>query len=266
MQVLVTGASGAIGKPLSEFLVRRGHAIRRLDRIPAVEIGAEVEIGARAGGEGDSDGDGEICADIADHGAVLKACEGIDAIVHLAAIPDDARFEDLVRPNVIGLFNVLDAARRQAVRRVVLASSVQVAWHRDFSERRTARHAEPLNHYALTKVWAEQMGEMYARMFPPMSIIAARIGWMVRDLREAVRMREEAMTRHYVSRRDVSHFLACAIEAPVAGFRTLYAIGPEGREAYDLEAAASAIGYAPQDIFPAGLPFEPPPPPSFSDR
>ena len=74
------------------------------------------------------------------------------------------------------------------------------------------------------------------------------------------------MTRHYVSRRDVSHFLACAIEAPVAGFKTLYAIGPEGREAYDLEAAAAEIGYAPRDIFPAGLPFELPPPPSSSDR
>lgn len=262
MQVLVTGASGAIGKPLCEFLVGRGHAIRQLDRAPGVETGAEIDARARAR----SDGGGEICADIADHGAVLKACEGIDAIVHLAAIPDDARFEDLVRPNVIGLFNVLDAARRQAVRRVVLASSVQVAWHRDSSERRTAQHAEPLNHYALTKVWAEQMGEMYARIFPPLSIIAARIGWMVRDLREALRMREDAMTRHYVSRRDVSHFLACAIEAPVAGFTTLYAIGPEGREAYDLEAAAAEIGYAPRDIFPAGLPFELPPLPSASDR
>jgi uronate dehydrogenase len=239
MRVLVTGAAGAIGKPVCEFLGQRGHTIRRFDRL---------QVG----------GTDDVVADIADTPAVVAACAGMEAIVHLAATPDQAPFLELVSPNVIGLFNVLDAARQQGVGRVVLASSVQVSWSQGPNERRTAAYAAPRNHYALTKLWAEEMGEMYARMFP-ISIVAARIGWMVRDESEALNMRARTMMRNYISRRDVSHFMACAIEAPHTGFSLLYAIGPGGRESYDLDAAREAIGYDPEDHFPAGLPFALPP-------
>ena len=247
MNVLLTGGSGAVGRPVCAFLAARGHTVRRFDRTPN---------GDRPPLAGVQD----VCADITDHPAVLRACTGIEAIVHLAATPDDAPFPELVPPNVLGVFNVLDAARQQAVPRVVLASSVQVAWHRDSDGPRTAAHVAPTNHYALTKVWAEQMGEMYART-TAMSIVAARIGWMVRNPREALRMRELGMERHYVSPRDVGHFIGCAIEAPLSGLTVLYAIGPAGRHAYDLETPGRLIGYAPQDHFPEGLPFEVPPPP-----
>jgi uronate dehydrogenase len=239
MRVLVTGAAGAIGKPVCELLAQRGHLIRRLDRVP-------------------SGGDDQVLADIADTSAVLRACAEMDAVVHLAATPDQAPFLELVPPNVIGLFNVLDAARQQGVRRVVLASSVQVSWSQGPNERRTAVHTAPSNHYALTKLWAEQMGEMYVRMFA-MTIVAARIGWMVRNEGEAIHMRERSMMRNYVSRRDIADFMACAIEARDVHFCVLYAIGPGGRDSYDLEAAREAIGYDPQDHFPAGLPFALPP-------
>jgi nucleoside-diphosphate-sugar epimerase len=243
MNLLVTGASGAIGKAVCQALARRGHAVRRFDRTPS------------AGGHGDAQAPvDEVCADIADHGAVLGACAGVEAIVHLAATPDDAPFPELLAPNVVGLFNVLDAAKQAGVRRVVLASSVQVSWHREGEPRRAASDVIPANHYALTKAWAEQMGEMYARTLP-MTVIAARIGWMVRDLRGALHMRKAGMARHYISRADISHFMACAIEAPVTGFKTLFAVGPDGRAAYDLDTAAAAIGYDPQDHFPVGLPF-----------
>lgn len=234
MRVLVTGAAGTIGKPVCEALGQRGHTIRRFDRLPS--------------------GAGEIIGDIADGALVLEACRDMDAVVHLAAMPDDAPFFELVPPNVIGLFNILDAARRCGVKRVVLASSVQVCWSHGPHEPRSGAQAEPHNHYALTKLWAEEMGAMYARI-SPLSIIAARIGWMVRDLREALEIRRKAMTRNYISRRDVAHFMACALEATEGGFQALYAVGPEGQGSYDLDTPRQRIGFAPQDHFPAGLPF-----------
>ncbi len=235
MRVLVTGAEGAIGIPVCAHLTQRGHEVRAFDRV--------------AGGAS------SVTADIADTAAVHAACTGIDAIVHLAATPDDAPFLELVSPNVIGLYNVLDAARKRGVKRVVLASSVQVGWSEAGRGPRTAETASPRNHYALTKLWAEQMAEMYARELG-LSIIAARIGWMVRDLREATQIREREMTQHYISRRDTACFIERALVTPDLSFAVLYAIGPDGRAAYDLETPRALLGYEPQDHFPAGLPFE----------
>jgi uronate dehydrogenase len=238
MRVLVTGAAGAIGRPVCEFLRERGHQVRRFDRV--------------------SSGGDEVIADIANTAAVLEASAGMDAIVHLAATPDVAPFLELVSPNVIGPFNVLDAARQHGIGRVVLASSVQVSWSSSPEERRTAAHTAPRNHYALTKLWAEEMGQLYHSMHR-VSIVAARIGWMVRNEVEALSMRERRMTRNYISRRDVAHFMACAIEAPNVEFNVLYAIGPGGEQAYDLDSPRAVIGYRPQDHFPDGLPFSLPP-------
>ena len=71
-----------------------------------------------------------VIADVADAAAVQAAMRGVDAVVHLAAQPHERPFPELVGPNVIGLYNVMDAAREQAVKRVVLASSMMVVWRR----------------------------------------------------------------------------------------------------------------------------------------
>jgi nucleoside-diphosphate-sugar epimerase len=139
-----------------------------------------------------------------------------------------------------------------------LASSVQVAWSSGPEQKRDATHAAPRNHYALAKLWTEQMAEMYCRLHH-MSIIAVRIGWMVRTVAEAAHMRARSMMRNYISRRDISHFMACALEAPNLEYNLFYAVGPGGADSYDLDSPRRAIGYEPQDHFPNGLPFELPP-------
>jgi nucleoside-diphosphate-sugar epimerase len=136
-----------------------------------------------------------------------------------------------------------------------------VSWSHGPHETRTGRDSAPQNHYALTKLWAEQMGEMYARNFST-SVIAARIGWMVRSEAEGLAMRARTMMRNYISRRDIAHFMASAIETTEPRFGVFYAIGPDGRDCYDIEAPRSAIGFEPLDHFPAGLPFALPEEPS----
>lgn len=187
---------------------------------------------------------------------VRQAMHGMDAVIHLAANPYDAPFPELIGPNVLGLYHVLDAARSEGVRRVVLASSVQVVGTR--SERRvTAEQRAPSNHYALTKVLAEEMGAMYSQRFQ-LDVIAARIGWMVRDEREARRMGELKAFHIYVSRADIARFFSLAVHAEFSGFAVLWALGKDGRERFDLEPAQRAIGYEPQESWPEGLAFSPP--------
>lgn len=242
MNVLVTGSSGAIGRPVCEELTRQGDFVRGFDREQA-EGPQEMFLG-----------------DIANADHVRQAMRGVDAVIHLAANPYDAPFPELIAPNVLGLYNVLDAARAEGVRRVVLASSVQVVGTRT-DRRLSAEQRSPSNHYAITKLLAEEMGAMYAQRFA-MDIIAARIGWMVRDPREARRMAELRLFHIYVSRADIARFFWLSIHSEFTGFAVLWAMGEGGRDRFDLEPARRTIGYEPQESWPQGLPFPIPSAPS----
>jgi nucleoside-diphosphate-sugar epimerase len=118
--------------------------------------------------------------DVTDAASVRAAISGCDTVIHLAAERDDAPFlEVLLEPNVVGLFTVMNAAREAAVRRVVLASSVQVVgrWPRDGGPAIAVDETNPGNHYALTKHWAEDLGAMYARHFGLGVLACASAGW-----------------------------------------------------------------------------------------
>lgn len=237
LRVLVTGSAGAIGRPVCAELMARGDTVRAFDRTPSPHA-HEVVVG-----------------DLADARAVHDAVSGVDAVLHLGAFPNDAPFPELVGPNVLGLFHVLDAARSAGVSRVVLASSLQVGGKSE-QQLSPAAHA-PGNHYALTKLWAEDMGEMYARRFG-LEVVAARFGWMVRNAREAARMDEVRAFHIYLSRHDVADFCHRALHVPFSGFATVYVLGKGSRERYDLEPAERLFGWTPRDAWPDGAPYDVP--------
>lgn len=241
-RVLVTGSAGAIGQPVCAELLQRGHLVRGLDRriTPGVDDAAVV--------------------DLVDREAVRAAARGVDCIVHLAAHPDDADFALLEGPNVRGLFNVLDAARQEGVRRVILASSIQALgtwWDTSRAVPAGPRDGLPANHYALTKVWAEHMGEMYARCYG-LSVLAVRVAFMVRNPSEALRLVQKKVQDTYLSRGDVGRFFALAVEAPASEFAVVYAVGAGGERLFDMEPARRLLGFEARDRWPDGLGFEPP--------
>jgi uronate dehydrogenase len=235
--VLVTGSAGTVGRPLCEEVARRGHALRALDRAPTPDVADAV------------------VADVADAAAVHAAMRGVDAVVHLAAQPHERPFPELIAPNVVGLYNVMDAAREQAVKRVVLASSMMVVsgWM-DPARPAGVDDRRPNNHYALTKVWAEQMGELYARRFG-LSVIAVRLGWMVRNPAEARHMQELKIFDCYVSRADGARALAAAVEAEGIKFEIVYAASRGGERVFDMEPSRRLLGFEAEQRWPEGLPF-----------
>jgi uronate dehydrogenase len=244
-RVLVTGSTGAIGQPVCEHLLARGHYVRGLARRPTPGLEDYVE------------------GDLSDRDKVRQAVEGMDTVLHLGAYPNDADFMDvLLEPNVIGLYHICDAAREFGVKRLMLASTLQTVTGHSYPEGRTIRVEDgpkPVNHYALTKVWAEVIGDMYARVHN-ISVINARIGWLPRNPKEAEGLMNSRIGRDvFFSHRDAQRFHERCVESeqPAPGEAvTVFAISkPKYQHRLDLDPARRILGYEPQDTWPAGLPF-----------
>jgi nucleoside-diphosphate-sugar epimerase len=244
VRVLVTGSTGAIGQPLIRHLQERGHVVRGFARRPTPGLEDYVE------------------ADLTDRDAVRRAVERMESVVHLGAYPNAADFMSvLLEPNVIGLYNLLEACAEYKPRRVVLASTVQVTTGHRFRDRpvRIEDGPAPVNHYALTKAWAEVAGDMYARVHD-LSVISVRIGWFPRNTEECRRL---AASEHgpnmFFSHRDSNRFFALCVESgnpPPGKAEVIQAASrPVGIARMDLEPARRVVGYEPEDTWPEGLPF-----------
>lgn len=242
--VLVTGSTGAIGQPLSRHLLGRGHAVRGFARRPTPGL------------------DDAVVGDLSDRDAVRRAVEGVDTVVHLGAYPNPADFIDvLLGPNVIGLYHICEAAVEFGIRRLVLASTVQVITGHPFGDRAVTVEdgPAPTNHYALTKAWAELAGDMYARVHK-LSVISVRIGWLPRNTEEARRLAASPHGRNvFFSHDDSDRFFERCVESPNPAPGTSVVLQATSRPAVrprmDIESAREVIGYVPQNTWPEGLPF-----------
>ena len=241
-QILVTGSAGAVGRIVCRALVERGHRVRGFDRV------------ASPGGE-------SVVGSITDPEALERAMAGCTTVAHLAATPDEADFmTELLPNNIVGVYQVLEAARRASVERVILTSSVQTIGGMRLPKDRSLRLSDgtsPHNAYAVSKLFAENMGHMFV-LRCSMTVIAARLGWMPRGLASLEHMRGRISGQAiYVSHRDAGRFYVAAVEAPVSGYHLMYATSkpPVGAFGPDPEPARLALGYEAVDTYPDGCTF-----------
>ena len=244
-RVLVTGATGAIGRPVVQWLSARGHCVRGFAFDPSPDL------------------EDHVVGDLSDRDAVRRAVEGMEVVIHLGAYPNDADFIDvLLEPNVRGLFHVFDAAREFGVQRFAMASTMQTVTGHQGGDRliRIEDGPAPVNHYALAKVWAEEMGKMYARVHN-MAVINVRIGWLPRNPGEANRVKASSLGPDcFFSHADAQRFFERVVESPnpkpgeaVTVFATSI---PARTERLDLEPARRILGYEPKCVWPDGLNYE----------
>ena len=107
-RVLITGAGGGIGRSLRETLRGVYPVLRLSDRVALAP--------ARDGEEIDS-------TEISDMAAVERMVEGVDGIIHLGGNSGENTWDVILQSNIIGVYNVFEAARRAGVQRVVMATS-----------------------------------------------------------------------------------------------------------------------------------------------
>ena len=165
---LVTGAAGFIGSNLVEVLLRCGQRVVGLDNFATGHQRNLDEI-ARAVPREHEANFRMINGDIRDRGACEEAVEGVDYVLHQAAlgsvprsIADPLTSHDV---NVTGFLNVLDAARRAGVKRFVYAASSSTYGDSPELPKREDRIGAPLSPYAATKLANEIYASVYARTY-----------------------------------------------------------------------------------------------------
>ena len=156
---LVTGGAGFIGSHLVEELVRRGEQVRVLDNLSS---GKRRNLAHIPGVE-------FLEGDIVDPAACARATEGVEYVLHQAAIPSVPRsVKDPVtsnRSNIDGTLNILVAARDAGVKRLVYAGSSSAYGDTPTQPKHEEMPTNPLSPYALQKLVGEQYGQMFTRLY-----------------------------------------------------------------------------------------------------
>jgi nucleoside-diphosphate-sugar epimerase len=156
---LVTGGAGFIGSHLSEELIRRGERVRVVDSLVTGKKQNLAHLPAVEFLEGD----------LADADVAHRAVQGVDYVLHQAAIPSVPRsVQDPItsnRANIDASLNVLVAARDAGVKRVVYAGSSSAYGNTPTLPKVETMPTAPLSPYALQKLVAEQYCQMFTALY-----------------------------------------------------------------------------------------------------
>jgi len=230
--ILVTGAAGTVGRTVVAALRATAHAVRAFDRTPLPDDPAAH------------------CGDLADRAAVERAVAGVHTVVHLGGCPRmEAEFmRDLLRPNVEGLWHMLDAARLAGVKRFIFASSCNVAFGAtDLSQLKTDT-LHVLNPYGATKAFGELLGRWFHDQYG-LEFLAVRIGYF-RGIYEDAGLREGWLRRIWLGPRDCARFFQLAVDAKPFGYGIVYACSRTAENYLDLGSARELLGYEPEETVP----------------
>ena len=241
--VLVTGLSGLIGSAVRTHLDPGQYELRSLSRRAV-------------------DGVPSHRADIGDLDAIQPAFAGVDTVVHLAAAVGSPSFETLLRANVVGTYNVFEAARRAGVSRVIFASSGAVVsgWERtepylaltqgryeglrDWPMMTHETPLRPSGLYGASKAWGEALARQYSDAHG-LSVICLRIG----RVRAEDRPREPREFSVWLSRRDVARMIERCLAAPATLRFDVFFVTSRNRWSYrDIDHARAVVGFEPVDV------------------
>jgi uronate dehydrogenase len=200
---------------------------------PSIRLSDIVEIATERAEE-------FVQADLADLAACERLCAGVDGVIHLGASSVEDRWEPVLSNNIVGCYNLFEAARRQGVPRIVFATTNHVVGF--YRRQRTIDHTampRPDSRYGVSKAFGEALGRMYADKYG-LRVFNIRIGNVA--LRPADRRRLSI----WISPRDLVQLMRIGLEHPEIHFEVVYGVSDNARAWYD-NGNAFRLGYAPVD-------------------
>jgi uronate dehydrogenase len=223
-RVLVTGAAGGIGSRLRGLLEGVYPHIRLSDLAPPADLAADETF---------------VAADLADMRQVERAVAGVEGIVHLGGFSVEGPWETILQANIVGCYNLFEAARRNGVERVVFASSNHVVGFYPRQRRIGIDSAvRPDSRYGASKAFGEALAALYAFKHG-LRVTCIRIG-NVGDL-PADRRRLSI----WLAPADLVQLIRIGLEHPDIRHEIFYGISDNARGWWD-NAAAFRFGYRPQ--------------------
>ena len=242
--ILITGGAGLVGSVLTKGLKDKFN-------ISILDIKKVDGVDSHTG-------------DISNIESIMPAFKGIDTVVHLAG---DRRvhgdWDSILNNNIIGLYNIYEAARLSGVKRVVFASSQHAtggfydvepySFINDGKYEKLPTDYKPLDEtcrirpdsfYGASKSFGESMSSYYSD-FHNISTINIRIGWVISDDDPTF---SPASLNLWLSHRDIVQIIDLSINAPEEiKYDTFYATSDNYWKIWSIEKAKKILGYKPFD-------------------
>ncbi len=221
--VLITGAAGGVGRRLRKLMKGLYPELRISDIVTPADLGADEKF---------------IAAGLADMAAVEKIVDGIEGIVHLGGVSVEAPWEPILQANIIGLYNLFEAARKKGVKRIVFASSNHAVGF--YPRQRKIGVDEPVrpdSRYGVSKAFGEALGAMYAYKHG-LRVTSLRIGNV--DDRPVDKRRLSI----WLKPEDLVQLIRIGLEHPDIRYEVMYGCSDNEGSWWDNE-PAFRLGYRP---------------------
>ena len=244
MNILITGAAGSMGRSLVAGLPGLGHRVRGFDRVempngPVRDDGTVLDVDVDL----DAAGLDHVIGDLADGPALERAMDGVDVVVHLAAIPTETGFATAMDSHVTGTWWVLEAMCRTGVPRIVLGSSNHVVgFHGRTDSLEVDARLRPDTFYGVAKAASEVLSSFYVDRHG-LSAVVLRIGSFL----DRPRSRRHLST--WLSPGDAARLVDAAATADLVtlqNYAVVWGISNNSRGWWNL-GPGHEIGYHPRD-------------------
>jgi uronate dehydrogenase len=224
MHILITGAAGDVGARLRNLFKGVYPQIRVSDIRKPADLGAGEEF---------------VAADLADYGQVEKITSGIDGIVHLGGYSVEGPWETIHKSNIVGCYNLFEAAYRAGVKRVVFASSNHaVGFYPREQKIGVNVTVRPDSRYGVSKAFGEALGALYADKHG-LRVTCIRIG-NVND-----KPLDKRRLSIWIKPEDLAQLIRIGLEHPDIRFEIFYGASDNEAAWWD-NSNAHRFGYRPQ--------------------
>lgn len=224
-RLLLTGAAGALGRMLRPRMKRYCETLRLSDLAAMDPAGEGEEV---------------VVAPLEDEAAMYALLEGVDAVLHFGGVSIEKPFSTVLPANIVGAYNLYEAARRRGTKRIVFASSNHVTGFYSQGETIPAHVVpRPDSYYGLSKAFGENLAQFYFDRHG-LETVSLRIGSCVPE------PTDRRQLSSWISHDDLERLLVAALTAPVVGHSIVYGVSDNRTSWWD-NAQGRHIGYRPQD-------------------